>query len=89
MAGSSAPVDKKAGKYIITSRLSLPKGFTVNYSIQGKQAGGKRVGEEKGGREGNKKQYVYIFNLFKRLTKMAMLLIEEFNLNAKYNTAFI
>lgn len=35
MAGSSVTVNRKAGKYIITSGLSLPEGFTVNYSIQG------------------------------------------------------
>lgn len=45
LAGSSATVHRKAEKYIITSGLSLPEGFTVNYSIQGKQAGGKRGGQ--------------------------------------------
>jgi hypothetical protein len=36
VAGSSAPVNRQAEKYIITSGLSLPEGFTVNYSIEGK-----------------------------------------------------
>lgn len=49
MAGSSATVNGQAGKYIITSGLSLPEGFTVNYSIQRKA--GQR---EKGGRVGRK-----------------------------------
>lgn len=60
LAGSSATVHRKAGKYIITSGLSLPEGFTVNYSIQGKQAGGK--GEDRWAeREGNKKQDFVLF----------------------------
>lgn len=59
MAGSSVTVNRKAGKYIITSGLSLPEGFTVNYSIQGagrreKEAG--RGGRWKG-REGRKRRF--------------------------------
>lgn len=44
MVGSGAPVNGKAGKYIITSGPSLPEGFPVNYGIQGEQRGGKGVG---------------------------------------------
>ena len=81
MAGSSATVNGKAGKYIITSGLSLPEGFTVNYSIQGKQAGGKRrQGVGWGGlgglvgqmvKEGGKKSKCFFF---KRLTRMVVIL---------------
>ena len=39
MVGSSATVNRKAGKYIITSGLSLPEGFSVNYGIQREKAG--------------------------------------------------
>lgn len=59
MVGSSTPVNGQAGKYIITSGLSLPQGFAVNYSIQGWRAGGKSgvcwVGGQ-GGRQGNRKE---------------------------------
>lgn len=55
MAGSSATVNRKAGKYIITLGLSLPEGFAVSYGIQRKQAGGKRGGQG-AAREGKKKQ---------------------------------
>ena len=62
MAGSSVTVNRKAGKYIITSGLSLPEGFTVNYSIQGagrreKEAG--RWGAD--GKEGMGEKEVFFF----------------------------
>lgn len=61
-AGSSATVNGKAGKYIITSGLSLPEGFTVNYSIQGTQAGGKRRrGAGTDGEGGREKKQVFFF----------------------------
>lgn len=89
MVGSSATVNRKAGKYIITSGLSLPEGFTVNYGIQREKAG-KREKErldEQRGREIKKQDFVC---LFMRLTGMAVILIvEEFNSNAKCDTTFI
>lgn len=85
MVGSSATVNGKAGKYIITSGLSLPEGFTVNYGIQRKQAGGKRGCQMPGEKGRGKKRKFF----FKRLTRMVVILrAEEFNLNAKRNTAF-
>lgn len=34
IAGSSATINGKSGKYIITPLLSLPEGFAVNYSVR-------------------------------------------------------
>lgn len=67
MAGSSVIFNRKAGKYIITSGLSLPEGFTVSDSIQGKQAGEKRRrgvggwGGRQMEREGRKKKRSFPF----------------------------
>lgn len=89
MAGSSATVNGKAGKYIITSGLSLPEGFTVNYSIQGKQAGGK---SRRGGgwdrwwrREGKKASFFFL----RGWQEWWWYWVEEFILNVEPSTAFI
>ena len=63
MEGSSVIVNRKAGKYMIASGPSLPEGFTVSDSIQGKQAGEKRRQGERGRwkrREGRKRSFPFL-----------------------------